>query len=69
LPCTYLAHHEPESVNIVIVIIYLLKLVDLIGMHRTDCSGETRLALHIPGNILLLLSYMPNGVIIAFLLS
>ncbi len=31
------------------VIVKTVILVGLTGMHKTGCSGETRLALHIPG--------------------
>jgi len=30
------------------VIVKTIVLVGLIGMHKTGCSGETRLVLHIP---------------------
>ncbi len=32
------------------VIARTVKLVDLAGMHKTGCSGETRLVLHIPAS-------------------
>ena len=32
------------------VIVKNVDLVDLIGMHKTDCSGETRLVLHVPSS-------------------
>ena len=31
MPCTYLAHHELESVNIIIVIITCMHMSDLVG--------------------------------------
>jgi len=32
------------------VIVNNVVLVGLIGMHRTGCSGETRLVLHVPSS-------------------
>lgn len=32
------------------MIVKNVDLVDLIGMHQTDCSGETRLVLHVPSS-------------------
>ena len=32
------------------VIVKAIELVDLTGMHQTDCFGETRLVLHIPSS-------------------
>jgi len=32
------------------VIVLTVKFVDLTGLHKTDCSGQTRLVLHIPSS-------------------
>ncbi len=32
------------------VIVKIVVLVGLIGMHKTGCSGETRLVLHVPSS-------------------
>ncbi len=32
------------------VIVRTVKLVDLTGMHKTGCSGEARLVLHVPSS-------------------
>ncbi len=32
------------------VIVKTVELVDLIGMHKTDCCDETRLVLHVPSS-------------------
>ena len=46
LSCTYLAHHELESVITTII----RKIVGLTGMHKTGCSVEKTLLLPVPSS-------------------
>ena len=40
----------PEQLMLHYVIVKTVVLVGLIGMHKTGCSGETRLVLHAPSS-------------------
>ena len=40
----------PVSMMLRCVIVKTVASIDPIGMLRTDCSGETRLALHVPSS-------------------
>ena len=39
-----------SSVMLHYVIVNTVVLIGLMGMHKTGCSGETRLVLHVPGS-------------------
>ncbi len=41
---------RPRAARLVIVIVKTVILVGLTGTHKTGCSGETRLVLHVPNS-------------------
>jgi len=46
----HLAAQGLVSMMLHYVIVKTVKLVGLIGMHKTGCLGETRLVLHVPSS-------------------
>ncbi len=48
--CAHLAAPGLDSMKLHCVIDNTTELVNLTGMHKTGCSGQTRLVLHVPSS-------------------